>query len=240
MSVGTPFHPAHRRRSTARCSGASGRATSPRASYADAHDIEYNAIREAAALIDVSPLYKYHRLRARRAAAGRPGDHPRRDEARRRRGSSTRPGATSTARSSTTARSTGSTSSGSAGPPPTRSSAGSAMNSAGLDVDDRGRDRGDRRAGAPGPALAGRPRGGDRRVVRATCATSGAARPRSAEVDDRRLAGPATPATSATSCGSRPTARSSVWDALMDGGRRLRASGRRGCSPSTSSGSRPG
>jgi aminomethyltransferase len=27
--------------------------------YADAHDIEYNAIREAAAVIDVSPLYKY-------------------------------------------------------------------------------------------------------------------------------------------------------------------------------------
>jgi aminomethyltransferase len=27
--------------------------------YADAHDIEYNAVREAAALIDVSPLYKY-------------------------------------------------------------------------------------------------------------------------------------------------------------------------------------
>ena len=27
--------------------------------YADAHDIEYNAIREAAALFDVSPLYKY-------------------------------------------------------------------------------------------------------------------------------------------------------------------------------------
>jgi aminomethyltransferase len=29
------------------------------AAYADFHDIEYNAIREAAALIDVSPLYKY-------------------------------------------------------------------------------------------------------------------------------------------------------------------------------------
>jgi aminomethyltransferase len=28
--------------------------------YADSHDIEYNAIREAAALIDVSPLFKYH------------------------------------------------------------------------------------------------------------------------------------------------------------------------------------
>jgi aminomethyltransferase len=27
--------------------------------YADHYDIEYNAIREAAALIDVSPLYKY-------------------------------------------------------------------------------------------------------------------------------------------------------------------------------------
>jgi hypothetical protein len=27
--------------------------------YADHHDIEYNAIREAAALIDVSPLFKY-------------------------------------------------------------------------------------------------------------------------------------------------------------------------------------
>jgi aminomethyltransferase len=27
--------------------------------YSDAHDIEYNAIREAAALIDISPLYKY-------------------------------------------------------------------------------------------------------------------------------------------------------------------------------------
>jgi aminomethyltransferase len=29
-------------------------------SYSDHHDIEYNAIREAAAVIDVSPLFKYH------------------------------------------------------------------------------------------------------------------------------------------------------------------------------------
>ena len=36
--------------------------------YADFHDIEYNAIREAAALIDVSPLYKY-RLTGRDALA---------------------------------------------------------------------------------------------------------------------------------------------------------------------------
>jgi len=27
--------------------------------YADAHDIEYNAVREAAAVFDVSPLFKY-------------------------------------------------------------------------------------------------------------------------------------------------------------------------------------
>ena len=29
------------------------------ATYADSHEIEYNAIRQAAAVIDVSPLYKY-------------------------------------------------------------------------------------------------------------------------------------------------------------------------------------
>jgi aminomethyltransferase len=56
--VGTPFHPRteplNRVRSWREWSGylAADR-------YADHHDIEYNAIREAAALIDVSPLYKY-------------------------------------------------------------------------------------------------------------------------------------------------------------------------------------
>ena len=59
MSVGTPFHAADGGRSTASCSGASGRATSPRRRTPTHHDIEYNAIRKAAALIDVSPLYKY-------------------------------------------------------------------------------------------------------------------------------------------------------------------------------------
>ena len=77
--------------------------------YADAHDIEYNAIREAAALIDVSPLYKYVVSGPDARAAGRPGHHPRRDEARSRAASTTRRGATSTARSSTTGRSTSST-----------------------------------------------------------------------------------------------------------------------------------
>ena len=63
--------------------------------YADAHDIEYNAIREAAALIDVSPLFKYEVSGPDALRAGGPGHHPRRDEDRPSGRSSTRPGATS-------------------------------------------------------------------------------------------------------------------------------------------------
>ena len=58
MSVGTAFHP----RTTALNVKQQWREWSgyfASSVYADAHDIEYNAIREAAALIDVSPLYKY-------------------------------------------------------------------------------------------------------------------------------------------------------------------------------------
>ena len=58
MSVGTAFHP--------RTSSFNGKLSWGEWSgyhaaqvYADSHDIEYNAIREQAALIDVSPLYKY-------------------------------------------------------------------------------------------------------------------------------------------------------------------------------------
>jgi glycine cleavage system T protein (aminomethyltransferase) len=58
MSVGTPFHPAtaplNRKQQWREWSGYFASSV-----YADAHDIEYNAVREAAALIDVSPLYKY-------------------------------------------------------------------------------------------------------------------------------------------------------------------------------------
>ncbi|HLA15552.1 MAG TPA: aminomethyltransferase family protein [Candidatus Limnocylindrales bacterium] len=58
MSVGTAFHPRtatlNRKQSWREWSGYFAAST-----YADFHDIEYNAIREAAALIDVSPLYKY-------------------------------------------------------------------------------------------------------------------------------------------------------------------------------------
>ncbi|HEX7222426.1 MAG TPA: aminomethyltransferase family protein [Candidatus Limnocylindrales bacterium] len=58
MSIGTAFHPAtaplNRKQQWREWSGYFASSV-----YADAHDIEYNAIREAAALIDVSPLYKY-------------------------------------------------------------------------------------------------------------------------------------------------------------------------------------
>ena len=58
MSVGTPFHPRtaalNRKMQWREWSGYFASSV-----YADFHDIEYNAIREAAALIDVSPLFKY-------------------------------------------------------------------------------------------------------------------------------------------------------------------------------------
>src|SRR5262245_32864046 len=58
LSVGTAFHPRtaplNRKMQWREWSGYYASSA-----YADAHDIEYNAIREAAAVIDVSPLYKY-------------------------------------------------------------------------------------------------------------------------------------------------------------------------------------
>ena len=65
MSVGTAFHPStaplNRKMQWREWAGFHASSV-----YADFHDIEYNAIREAAALIDVSPLYKY-RVRGRDA-----------------------------------------------------------------------------------------------------------------------------------------------------------------------------
>jgi aminomethyltransferase len=58
VSLGTPLHP----RTSALNRKLQWREWSgywASSAYADAHDIEYNAIREAAALIDVSPLFKY-------------------------------------------------------------------------------------------------------------------------------------------------------------------------------------
>jgi aminomethyltransferase len=65
VSVGTAFHPRtaelNRKMQWREWSGYFASSV-----YADFHDIEYNAIREAAALIDVSPLFKY-RVRGRDA-----------------------------------------------------------------------------------------------------------------------------------------------------------------------------
>ena len=80
MSVGTAFHPRTSELNTKMAWGEwSGYFAA--AVYADFHDIEYNAIREQAALIDVSPLYKYVVSGSRRRPARRPGHDPRRLEA---------------------------------------------------------------------------------------------------------------------------------------------------------------
>ena len=54
--------------------------------YESHHEHEYNAIRNAAALIDVSPLYKYMITGRDATQAGRPADHARCDQAGRRTG----------------------------------------------------------------------------------------------------------------------------------------------------------
>ncbi|MGH2525435.1 MAG: aminomethyl transferase family protein, partial [Actinomycetota bacterium] len=58
MSVGTALHPRTSALNTKLSWGDWSGYFSAQV-YADFHDIEYNAIREQAALIDVSPLYKY-------------------------------------------------------------------------------------------------------------------------------------------------------------------------------------
>ncbi len=58
MSVGTAFFP-RTQRLNERMSWGEWSGYFSAQVYADFHDIEYNAIREAAALIDVTPLYKY-------------------------------------------------------------------------------------------------------------------------------------------------------------------------------------
>jgi len=58
MSVGSPFftRTAELNRQLAWGDWAGYHAA---ATYADAHDIEYNAVRQATAVFDISPLYKY-------------------------------------------------------------------------------------------------------------------------------------------------------------------------------------
>jgi aminomethyltransferase len=58
VSVGTAFYPRQHELNVKQTWGEWSGYFAP-AVYADFHDIEYNAIREAAAVIDASPLYKY-------------------------------------------------------------------------------------------------------------------------------------------------------------------------------------
>jgi aminomethyltransferase len=58
VSVGTAFHPRTQQLNGKMSWGEWSGYLSAQV-YADSHDIEYNAIREAAALVDVTPLYKY-------------------------------------------------------------------------------------------------------------------------------------------------------------------------------------
>ena len=58
MAVGTAFHP-RTAQLNAKAQWREWSGYFAASAYADSHEIEYNAIREAAALIDVTPLYKY-------------------------------------------------------------------------------------------------------------------------------------------------------------------------------------
>jgi aminomethyltransferase len=58
VAVGSPFHPRTASLNLPLAWGEWG-GYHAAAVYADAHDIEYNAVRQAAAVFDVSPLYKY-------------------------------------------------------------------------------------------------------------------------------------------------------------------------------------
>ena len=79
MPVGTAFHP----RTFALCESLNYREWSGYytvSAYEAHHEHEFAAIRNGAALIDVSPLFKYLITRARCDAAGRSHCHARRDE----------------------------------------------------------------------------------------------------------------------------------------------------------------
>ena len=221
VSVGTAFHPAtaplNRKQQWREWSGYFASSA-----YADAHDIEYNAIREAAALIDVSPLYKYvvggpdaqrlvDRVITRDATKLTPGQ-----------GLSTRRGATSTARSSTTARSIAlddGTFRWTAADPQLRwlrmnAPAWTSTSTTSPSRPPRSRSRARSRAtcSRPRPAQSF----ADLALLPAARRATVKARPPQASRSTSR--GPATPATSATSCGSTRTDAVALWDALWAAG----------------------
>ncbi len=240
MSVGTAFHPVtaplNRKQQWREWSGYFASS-----SYADAHDIEYNAIREAAALIDVSPLFKYvvggpdarrlvDRVITRDATKLTPGRvyyTPWCDE----HGKVIDDG-TIHGLDDGTFRWT-------AADPQLR---WLRMNSAGLDVTDRRRHGADGGRRPPGPPGAGSPRGRDRRVVRGPRllpAPGDDAQGRPQEGRPRRVADRLHRRPRLRAVGRRRARRRPVGCPL-GGGPATTRSGRPGCWRSMSSGSRPG
>ena len=234
MSVGTAFHPRtaplNRKMQWREWAGYFASSV-----YADFHDIEYNAIREAAAVIDVSPLYKYRvtgpdviRLADRvitrdatklQGGAGllhalvrraRQGHRRRHRPPRRRAGAPLDRGRSAVPLADAERRRPG--------------------------RGHRGRHRGARRARAPGPLQPRRPRGRHGRGLRGPRATSAAAR--------ATIAGVPIDVSRTGYTGDLgyelwipADAAPAVWDALFEAGKATR-SGPRGCSRSTSPGSR--
>ena len=208
-------------------------------SYEIHHEHEYNAIRNAAALIDVSPLYKYRITGTRRDAARRSHRHAGPAQGRRRRRSSTRRGATSTARRSTTGPSRAWRRTSTAGRRPIRPCAGSARTRSGM----RGRDRGHLRAASPRSRCRGR---------RPAGCSQASPRRRSSKlkyfrVTRGKIAGVPVEISRTGYTGDLGYEIWIPWDeggtglGRADGGREgLRHAARRGCSPSTSRGSRRG
>ena len=236
MSVGTAFHPRtaalNRKMQWREWAGYFASSV-----YADFHDIEYNAIREAAAVIDVSPLYKYRVAGPDAHPPGGPRHHPRRDadagragrlhalvrrarQGHRRRHRRTR---------------------GRAGAPLDRRRPPVPLAHA-QRRRPRRRDRGRLgvagRAGPPGPVQPRRPRGRDRRVLRGPPLLPPPGEPGSAAWRSTSAAR-ATRATWATSCGSRPGPRRTSGTRSSRPARRTR-SDPPACTPSTSRASRPG
>ena len=238
MSVGTPFHPAHRalnRKQQWR--EWSGYFAAQRLRRRPRHRVQRDP--RGGRADRRQPALQVRVRGPRRARARRPRHHPRRDEA------AGRPGLLHAlvrrARQGHRRRHRPSARRGpsSAGPPPTRSA---------LAAPERARPRGRRSRTSPSrpprspsrarcAAPCSRPRPASRS---ATCATSAGGATckvgrRTVEVDVSRTG-------YTGDLGYElwiPAERAAeVWDALMDAGART-ASGRRACSPSTSSGSRP-
>ena len=237
MPIGTPFHP----RTSALCESMSWREWAGYfavSAYEANHEREYNAIRNAAALIDVSPLFKYRVSGTRRDAPRRPHRHARRAEdgrgpgvlhelvRRRRQGDRRRHRLAARARAL----------------PLDRRRAQPA-----LDPAERPRPRG-RGRGRLGPARGARAPGADepRDPEELRRGRRGGAQvlPRDAgdasAASRSRSRAPATPATWATRSGSRPSRRSPLWDALDGGGARRTTSRPPACWRSTSRASRRG